>query len=54
MRTGGDSTKIGNFLKKIAEDKSIIPLGIIEKIPKNKKNLLNNLKPTMSLFLFLI
>ena len=49
-----ENTKIIELVKKIAEDKRIMPLGIIEKIPKNKKNLLNNLKPTMSLFLFLI
>jgi len=42
------------MLKKIAEANNIIPLGIIENNPKNKKNLLNNLKPTISLFLNLI
>jgi len=42
------------MLKKIAEANNIIPLGIIENNPKNKKNLLNNLKPTISLFLDLI
>ena len=37
-----------------AYERSMIPLGIIENIPKNKKNLLNNLNPTTSLFLNLI
>ena len=42
-----------SILKKIAEANSIIPLGIIENKPKKRKNLLNNLKPTTSLFFIL-
>jgi hypothetical protein len=42
------------MLKNTADERSMIPLGIIEKIPKNKKNLLNNLNPITSLFLNLI
>ena len=42
-----------SILKKIAEAKSIIPLGITENKPKKRKNLLKSLKPTTSLFLYL-
>jgi hypothetical protein len=50
----GPNHVLSSILKKIADERSIIPLGIIENIPKNKKNLLNNLNPITSLFLYLI
>jgi hypothetical protein len=50
----GPNQVLNSILKNIADDKSISPLGIIEKIPKKRKNLLNNLKPIISLFLLLI
>ena len=48
----GPSQVLTSILKKIAEANNIIPLGIIEKRPKKRKNLLNSLRPTTSRFLY--
>ena len=42
-----------SILKKIADASSIIPLGIMEKRPKKRKNLLKSLRPTTSRFYIL-
>ena len=48
----GPSQVLTSILKNIADANRIIPLGIIEKRPKKRKNLLKSLRPTTSRFLY--